>query len=98
MPEPPIWQIPATDLVPLIRRRELSPVDIVESCLERVEAVDGLLNAFCSLDAEEARAAARRTEAALRRGDDVGPLAGIPVAVKDLIFTRGLRTTGGSTA
>ncbi len=87
---------PATELAAAIRARQLSPVEIVEAVLARIEALNPQLNAFLVVDAEGARAAARRAEAAVMRGDRLGPLHGIPVSIKDLEPTAGLRCTYGS--
>src|SRR5713101_5133524 len=83
---------PATELRELIRRREISPVELLEAVLARVEAVDPLVHAFATLDADRARAAARAAEVAVARGDELGLLHGIPVSIKDLEPTAGLRT------
>lgn len=98
MPEHPLWQHSATDLAALIARQDVSPSEVVKAFLDRIDDVDERVNAFTVVDAHGARKAARQLEASLRRGDQLGPLAGVPVAVKDLIFTRGLLTTGGSAA
>jgi aspartyl-tRNA(Asn)/glutamyl-tRNA(Gln) amidotransferase subunit A len=86
----------AVDLAAAIRRRAVSPVEVVEAVLERIARLDPQINAFCTLAADEARQAARAAEAALVRGDPIGPLHGVPVSIKDLILTRGIRTTRGS--
>lgn len=80
----------------LIGRRALSPVELLESCLARIAAVDPAVNAMVALDTERARAAARQAEAAVMRGDPLPPLHGLPVGIKDLEETAGLRTTYGS--
>ena len=80
----------------LIERKELSPVDIIEAHLARIEATEPVLNSFITLLPDEARAAARRAEADIQRGNYLGPLHGIPVALKDLFNTAGVRTTSGS--
>lgn len=85
----------ATDLVALIRSRTLSPVEVVEAHLRRIEQVNRSLNAIVTL-AEDAVDRARVCEAALMSGNDVGPLHGLPITVKDTIDTAGLRTTSGS--
>ena len=66
----------------LIERRELSPLDLVDACLERVEALDGRLNAFITVLADEARVAAREAADEIENGGYRGPLHGIPVALK----------------
>jgi aspartyl-tRNA(Asn)/glutamyl-tRNA(Gln) amidotransferase subunit A len=73
----------------------ISPVDVVEHLLKRVEKLNPRLNAFYTVNAR-ARKAAEEAERALKSGDSLGPLHGIPVSVKDLIPTAGLRTTRGS--
>ncbi|WP_135470070.1 amidase [Crenalkalicoccus roseus] len=80
----------------LIGRKALSPVELLESCLARIEAVDHAVNAMVALDADRARTAAQAAEAAVMRGEDLGPLHGLPVGIKDLEETAGLRTTYGS--
>ena len=80
----------------LIGRKALSPVELLESCLRRVEAVNPAVNAVVALDPERARAAAREAEAAVMRGGEFGPLHGLPVGIKDLEEVAGLRTTYGS--
>jgi amidase len=85
----------ATELVALISSRAVSPVEVVEAHLRRFEQVNPALNAIVTI-AEDAIDRARACEAALRSGNDVGPLHGLPVTVKDTIDTAGLRTTSGS--
>jgi aspartyl-tRNA(Asn)/glutamyl-tRNA(Gln) amidotransferase subunit A len=84
------------DLGERFRRRTLSPVELTESLLARIEKLDPTLHAFVTLTAERARADARAAEAALRRGDVASPLLGIPLAYKDLYATKGILTTAGS--
>jgi len=78
------------------RRRELSPVDLTQSLLARIEAFDGALGAFQLVTPERALAAARAAEATLAAGQDLGPLHGIPYAAKDLFDVAGLPTTAGT--
>jgi amidase len=81
----------------LIGRRSLSPVELLESCLTRIEQVNPAVNAFVALDVPGSRAAAKQAEDAVMRGDDLPLLHGLPIGVKDLDETAGLRTTWGST-
>jgi aspartyl-tRNA(Asn)/glutamyl-tRNA(Gln) amidotransferase subunit A len=78
------------------RKRALSPVELTTDCLARIERLNPKLNAFISVTAESALAAARQAEAEIRSGDWRGPLHGIPLALKDLIDTAGVRTTAAS--
>jgi Asp-tRNA(Asn)/Glu-tRNA(Gln) amidotransferase A subunit family amidase len=88
--------LPAVEARRLIGRKALSPVELLESCLGRIEAVNGAVNAFVALDTDRARAAARGAEEAVMRGGEFGPLHGLPVGIKDLEEVAGLRTTYGS--
>lgn len=78
------------------RQRELSPVEVVEALLERIDRLNPILNAFVTVTAEAALDEATRAEAELAAGRDRGLLHGVPVALKDLIDTAGVRTTCGS--
>lgn len=80
----------------MIRRREISPVELVDAELSRIEQCQPSINAFITVTAEHARAAAKAAEGVVRAGEQLGPLHGLPLAVKDLILTRGVRTTMGS--
>jgi len=80
----------------LIGTKRLSPVELVDSCIARVEAVDHAVNAMVARDFARARASAVAAEAAVMRGDALGALHGLPVGIKDLENTAGLRTTFGS--
>jgi len=80
----------------LIGARKLSPVELLESCLSRIGAVNHAVNAMVALDTDRARAAAKAAEAAVMKGWKLGPLHGLPVGIKDLEETAGLRTTWGS--
>src|SRR5881398_650051 len=88
----------AAELAALIAQRVVSPVEIVDIVLDRIERTQPTLNAFITVCADNARAAAKAAEAAVMRGDALGPLHGVPFAVKDLVNTAGLRTTFGSWA
>ena len=80
----------------LIGTKKLSPVDLLESCIARIEAINPTLNAIVTKDYKSARATAKEQEAAVLRGDDLGALHGLPLGVKDLQDTAGMRTTYGS--
>ena len=86
----------AVELAALIARREVSPRELMDACIARIEALNPGLNAICATDFERARAAAREAEAALIRGQALGPLHGLPLGVKDLQATAGLLTTFGN--
>ena len=85
-----------TELSRLIERKEVSPVEATEAYLERIDQVDGKLNSYVTVCREEALQAAREAEGAIARGNYLGPMHGIPTAVKDQFNTKGIRTTGGS--
>ncbi len=80
----------------LIQKKEISPVDLTRAHLERIETVDPGLNAFLTVTPENALRRARQLEKVIQRGESSSPLLGIPVALKDLFETRGVRTTAGS--
>lgn len=80
----------------LIGARQLSATELLDSCITRIEAVDHAVNAMVARDFERARATAKAADAATVRGDALGPLHGLPIGVKDLENTEGLRTTFGS--
>ena len=86
----------AADLAQLIRRREISPVELTKATLARIERSQPVLNAFITVCHDQALVAARAAEAAIARNDPVGPLHGIPFSVKDLVNTQAVRTTYGS--
>jgi aspartyl-tRNA(Asn)/glutamyl-tRNA(Gln) amidotransferase subunit A len=80
----------------LLRRGELKPIDLVDACLDRIQRIDPLLNSFLTVTAEQARQQAHVLESELNAGQWRGPLHGIPVGMKDLYETRGIRTTCGT--
>ncbi|MFQ5880599.1 MAG: amidase [Dehalococcoidia bacterium] len=82
----------------LIAQRELSPVELTEAVLARAQELDGRINAYIALLADEALTAARAAADAIAAGDYIGPWHGIPVAWKDIFATQGVRTTAGSQA
>ncbi len=86
----------AAELGRLIRKKTISPVEVVEATLRRIEAVEQRLHAYMTLLADAGLRAAKEAEAEIAAGRHRGPLHGVPVAVKDLFSTRGVRTTAGS--
>src|SRR4051812_6076498 len=88
--------LPAVTARALIGERKLSPVELLESCIHRIEAIDPAVNAVIARSFESARATAQASEAAVMRGDALGPLHGLPLGVKDLIDAKGLPTSFGS--
>ena len=96
MDELEICYASAGDLGRLLRSGEISPVEIVEAHLARIRATEPVLNSFITLLPDEALTSARQAERDLRAGRDRGPLHGIPVGLKDLFNTGGIRTTSGS--
>jgi amidase len=80
----------------LIGLKRLSPSELLESCLARIESTNGAVNAFVAIDADAARRQAKAVEATIARGEELGLLAGLPIGIKDLLATAGLRTTSGS--
>ncbi len=80
----------------LIRKREVSPVEVIRATLTRIEQYDGELKAFITILSDEALECAERAEASIVRGGYIGPLHGIPIGLKDIIYTEGSRTTCGS--
>ncbi len=82
----------------LIGERKLSPVELLESCIARIERTNTAVNAIVAMDVDAARKRAKEIEQAIGRGEDVGLLAGLPIGVKDLQATAGLRTTLGLAA
>ena len=84
------------ELASLIESGEVSPVDLTDVFLEQIDAHNGSLNAYVTVDEEGARASAKAAEQEIKAGSYRGALHGVPVAHKDLYATAGLRTTGGS--
>ena len=87
---------PASELRKLTANKQLSPVELTEMYLRRIEEMNPTLNAFLTITADQAMETAREAEAAVVRGDALGPLHGIPTSIKDLVPTKGIRTTRGS--
>jgi Asp-tRNA(Asn)/Glu-tRNA(Gln) amidotransferase A subunit family amidase len=93
-PSPACW--PIRVIAERVRRREITAAEVVEACLQTVKARNGELNAIVTLTEDRARAQADEIDRVTQRGGDPGPLAGVPFTVKDLIATRGVRSTAGS--
>src|SRR6516164_9282237 len=90
--------LPIHALAADIKAQRISPVEIVAACLERIARLDGKLHAFVEVYEKEARLAAEAADKAIRSGHAVGPLHGIPIALKDLIELEGRVASGGSAA
>ena len=88
--------ISATELSALIESREVSSVEATEAYLDRIGEIDGKLHSYITVTREEALAAARQADQEIASGQHRGPMHGVPVAVKDQFYTKGIRTTGGS--
>ena len=97
MPDESLARKSARELAALIAKRAVSPLEVLDAHLAVIARVNPKLNAIVTLAAEQARQQAQAVEAAVIRGDALGPLPGIPVAIKDLTLTSGIRTTYGST-
>ena len=91
-----LHELGATQLAALIRSRDVSPVEVVQAHLNRIEAVEPRINAFVTVTAEAALEAARTMERAMAGGADPGPLAGVPFTVKDCLDTEGVPTQRAS--
>ena len=85
-----------SDLKKLIHNKEISPVELVNMFVERIQKYNPKLNAFLEVSAEKALIAAKKTESAILQNQPIGPLGGIPISVKDLELTEGITTTMGS--
>ncbi len=92
----PILRRTAADLAAAIRTGELTAVEVTETFLAQIDAVDDQVHAFLAVDGERALETARRVDAKREAGEPLGPLAGVPIAVKDLLSYVGLPTTAGS--
>ncbi len=89
-------QLTLAEISRLVHDRTISPVELMTECLRRIEEQDRRINAFITVTAEQAFQQAHEAEEEIRRGNWRGPLHGIPVSLKDLIDTAGVRTTAGS--
>src|SRR5437879_2590765 len=96
MSSPSPYELGVADAARAIRRKELSAVDLVEALLQRIDKVDTRVQAWALVDRDGARAAARAAADEAARGVLRGPLHGVPFGAKDIFYTAGLRTEGGS--
>ena len=87
---------PALDLRRLIAEKQVSPVELTELFLRRIDRLDGRLNSHITVTADLAMDAAKKAEQAVVRGDSLGPLHGVPIGLKDSESTAGVRTTNGT--
>ncbi len=91
-----LWELTIHEAAALLRRREISSVELTRAHLERIEEVDGVLRAFITLTADLALKQAEAADRRFATGENLSPLTGIPLAIKDVICTEGVRTTCGS--
>ena len=87
---------PAVELARMIRRKELTPMEVVSAFIKRIETLNPKVNAFCTLTFDSAVKEAKQAEQAVMEGKPLGPLHGVPFSVKDLVYTKGVRTMRGS--
>src|SRR5262249_26157024 len=85
-----------SEIAPLIRKKQISPLELTNCYFDRIRKLNPTLNAYLALTEEEAMAAARRAEREIAKGNSRGPLHGIPFSIKDNIATKGVTTTAGS--
>ena len=91
-----ICRMDAVTLADKIRTKQLSPTEVTDAVLARMEKLNPVLGAFCTPSPDIARAQAKAIEADIMAGKSVGLLAGVPVGIKDLVYTKGIKTTSGS--
>ena len=86
----------AGEMAAAVKKKKISPVEVADAILDRIEKINPKVNAYCTVVPEMAREAAKKAEAEVMRGEKVGPLHGVTVSIKDLTLTAGIRTTWGS--
>jgi aspartyl-tRNA(Asn)/glutamyl-tRNA(Gln) amidotransferase subunit A len=91
-----ICRMDAVTLAKRIRSKELSATEVTEAVLRRMDVLEPYLHAFCTPTPEVARAAAKAVDAQIAKGEPIGPLAGVPIGIKDLVATKGIKTVMGS--
>jgi aspartyl-tRNA(Asn)/glutamyl-tRNA(Gln) amidotransferase subunit A len=89
-------QLELSEVSQLIRTKQVSPVELTQACLRRIGQLNAKLNAFITITGESALAEAKAAESEIQRGDWNGPLHGVPIALKDIVDTTGVRTTAAS--
>ena len=92
----PLHFLTIIEVASLIRNKQVSPVEVTEAMLGRIDALDGRLHSYATVMADQAMDSARKAESEITAGRYLGPLHGVPIAVKDLCFTKGVRTMGGT--
>src|SRR5688572_18223891 len=96
MSDPSITRLTAIEIARRVRERQVTAVEVIEAHLDEIARVNPRLNAICTLSADHARETARALDSSIAAGRDPGPLAGVPLGVKDVHPTAGIRTTYGS--
>ena len=96
MPFQELLEFDVATLSEKLRERAISPVELTEAYLARIERTDEKLRAYITVTDSVARKAAKKAEAEIAAGKWRGPFHGVPIALKDLVYTKGIRTTGGS--
>ncbi|HVL52045.1 MAG TPA: amidase family protein, partial [Actinomycetota bacterium] len=91
-----LWERTAADLASLIASKDVSAAEVAESCIARTNEVEGDVLSYLTLTPDAARAKAAEVDAAVAAGEPLGPLAGVPMALKDIICTQGIRSTAAS--
>src|SRR5690348_3305285 len=92
------WKSDAATLAATVRRRDVSAVELTQAALARIDKLDTILHSFCTLTPELALREAAAVDRAIAADEPVGPLAGVPYGIKDLICTKGVRTMSGAVA
>ena len=96
MDELEICTMPALEMRNAIKAKKLSPVEVMEPVLRRIDRLNPKTNAYCTVVHESAMTGAKQAEEMVMKGAELGSLHGVPVSIKDLMFTRGIRTVGGT--
>lgn len=91
-----LCNLSAIELAAAVRGKKVSPVEVTQAVLDRIERLNPKLNAYCTVTADEALATAKQLEASIARGDNAGPLVGVPVSIKELLYVKNQNITFGS--